>query len=134
MAQQVTLEASSVKTATGNSAETFLNGAPNIMTFELDLTAAALVVGDTLDVFIQTKVLSNFVDVVHFTQILGDGGVKRYYTKTTAALALTEFENGAALGAAAVREILGVQYRVRWVIAGPTPSFTFSVAALSDVE
>lgn len=128
-AQQVTLETSSAKTATGNSTETVLAYAPNAMSIEFDLTAASSAGGDTCDLFIQTKVLSNWVDIVRFTQVLGNGGTKRYFAKTVVWLGQAEFEDATALGAAAVRHINGLNYRVRWVIAG-TGSFTFEVCAV----
>lgn len=105
----------------------------NAMAFVLDLTAAATEVGDLLDVYVQTKVDgANWLDVGHFTQCLGNGGAKRYVTKLTAQLATAEFENATALAAAAVRNLLGDEWRVRWAItdAGDdNASFTFSVAA-----
>lgn len=106
---------------------------PSAIAFVLDLTAAAADVGDTLDVFVQTKLDgTNWVDVVHFTQILGNGGAKRYIAKIAAGDALTEFENGTSLGAAAVRNLLGDEWRVRWAIVDgdANASFTFSVTAI----
>lgn len=133
MSQQLTLEASSPKTASGNSSETILKGVPNAASFELDVTAASTLVGDTIDVSIQTKVLNDWVDIVHFTQVLGNGGTKRFYAKVTSALAETMFENATALAAGAVRSILGVALRVSWTEVG-TGSFTFSVVVITDTE
>ena len=97
---------------------------------ELDVTAAATETGDTLDVYIQTTVDgTNWVDIVHFTQVLGDGGAKRYYTKVVRDLAMTEFETTASFSAASVRGILGNRYRARWAITDASTanaSFTFS--------
>lgn len=128
----LTLLALGVQTVTGAGAESLLEGF-EVVTFELDVTAAATASGDTLDVYVQTTVDgTNWVDVVHFAQVLGDGGVKRFFSKISASLALTEFENGTALGAAAVRHIVGDRYRVRWAITDATTddaSFTFAVYA-----
>lgn len=110
-----------------------LAGMVNGFAFILDVTAAATDVTDTLDVYVQTKIDgTNWVDVVHFTQVLGNGGEKRYIAKIAAGLATTEFEVGAALGAAAVRNLLGDEWRVKWVTvdADADASFTFGVTAI----
>ena len=125
------LEASSAKTVTGNSAAASICPFnPTEAFFELDLTAAAAASGDTLDVKIQTKSPGgNWVDVVAFTQILGDGGTKRYFAKVNEALAETMFENATALSAGSVRNLLGTEWRAAWTIAGATQTFTFAVNA-----
>jgi len=133
-AEAVTLVASAAVTATSTgSTVVYLPGMVNGLVFELDVTAAATESGDLLDVYIQTTIDgTNYVDVSHFTQVLGDGGAKRYYSKITADGALTEFENGSALGAAGIRNILGDKWRCRWTVvdAGTdNASFTFSVTA-----
>ncbi len=124
--------APATRSVTGTGEEIELDGF-EVLAFELDVTAAATEVGDTLDVFVQTTVDgTNWIDIVHFTQVLGNGGAKRYFSKISATLALTEFENGTALGAAAVRNITGSRYRVRWAItdAGTVnASFNFAVYA-----
>jgi hypothetical protein len=102
------------------------------LTFELDVTAAGSLAGDKLDVFVQTTVDSgtNWVDVAHFTQVLGNGGAKRYFAKLQADVAMAEFENATALAAASQRALFGDQYRVRWAVTdgGGTKTFTFSVS------
>lgn len=129
----IELLASATKTATGTGNSVSGLGRYEQLVFQLDLTAAATDVGDTLDVYIQTTVDgTNWVDIYHFTQCLGNGGAKRYFGKLVASAALTEFETGAALAAAGGRAILGDQFRVRWAItdAGTAnASFTFSVKA-----
>lgn len=105
---------------------------PNFMGFELDVTSAATAAGDTLAVFIQTSYDgTNFLDVVAFTAVLGNGGAKRFYAKITAAQAETMFENASALAASSVRNHLGDTWRVRYVIVNnTTPIFTFTVTAM----
>ena len=134
VAEAKTLIASAARTAdTGNGGEVRLPGMVNGFAFVLDVTAAATESGDLLDAYVQTVIDgTNWLDVVRFTQVLGNGGAKRYIAKINAGVAQAEFENGAALGAAAVRNLLGDKWRVRWVItdAGTdNASFTFSVAA-----
>jgi hypothetical protein len=106
---------------------------PHAMQFELDLTAAATDAADTLDVQVQTSLDDvNFINVCHFTQCLGNGGAKRHVAKILAAAAETMFEGGATLAAGSVRNIIGHQFRVNWVIvdADLDGYFTFSVTAV----
>ena len=99
----------------------------------LDVTQAVGLVGDTLDVYIQTRVSAGlatpvWVDVMHFTQVLGNGGVKRFYGKLNLATAETMFENASALAASAVRHFTGDLWRCRWKITNAgAASFTFTV-------
>lgn len=130
---QQTLQASSTQTDTGTGTAVSGWGEFRAIEFFCNLTDAATAAGDTLDVYVQTTIDgSNWVDVVHFTQILGDGGAKKFYAKLVWDAALTEFENGTSLSAAAQRSIMGDQYRCRWAITDVTTdnaSFTFSVTA-----
>jgi hypothetical protein len=123
---------SAARTETGTGDAKALEGF-EVLLFQLDVTAAATAAGDLLDVFVQTTVDgTTWLDVIHFTQVLGNGGAKRYLSKVSASLALTEYETGAALAAAAVRNLIGSQWRVRWAITDATTddaSFTFSVKA-----
>ena len=99
--------------------------------FCLDVTTAATDVGDTLDVYVQTLIGGQWVDVVHFTQVLGNGGAKRFFGKVSAGLAETMFENGTALAAGAVRNLCGDAWRARYVLvdADADASVTFQVTA-----
>ncbi len=126
------LHASGAETVTGTGSLTgILPGNTNGVVLTLDVTAAATAVGDTLNVFVQTKVDgTNWLDVAHFTEVVGDGGAKRYVDKITASAAVTTFETGSALGAAATRDLAGALWRCRWVIVDADTddaSFTFSV-------
>lgn len=128
----------SVSTGTSDSGtETAVSnlGDFRILQLQLEVTAAATDAGDKCDVYVQTTIDgTNWVDIVHFTQLAGNGGAKRYYAKIVAEAALTEFENATALGAAAQRAIIGTQYRVRWAITETSTddeSFTFAVYAVA---
>lgn len=131
--EAVTLLASAAQTATGTASSSVYMPVMQAAAFVLDVTAAATAVGDTLDVYVQTKLDgTNWLDVVHFTQVLGNGDAKRYVAKLSSHIATAEFENGSALGAAAVRNLIGDEWRVRWDITDADTddaSFTFSVAA-----
>lgn len=106
--------------------------------YVFDLTAAATDVGDTFDVTVQVQVGTDasgnavWADVVHFTQVLGNGGTKTFVAKTTSDLAQALFDNSVALTAGNVRHIFGSNYRVvaALVDAGTqNASFTFTVKA-----
>lgn len=129
------LVASGAQTATSTGTTPVRNaGGYAAMLFVLDVTAAATDVGDTLDVFVQTMLPNgSWVDVVAFTQVLGNGGAKRYVAKVDATLAQAMFESSATLSAGSVRNILGNDYRARWAItdAGTdNASFTFSITGM----
>lgn len=114
------------------SAAVHIPGQPRAIGFVLDLTAAATDAGDTLDVKIQTRLDgTNWVDVVSFTQCLGNGGAKRHFAKIDAGIAQAMFENGAALAAGNVRNLVGEVWRVvhTQVDADSDGTFSFSVTA-----
>ena len=105
---------------------------PVALAFVLDVTAAATDAVDSLDVYVQTKLDgTNWVDMVHFTQVVGNGGAKRFIAKVSASLAEALFNNANTLATGNVRHLLGDEYRVRWDItdADSNCSFTFSVVA-----
>lgn len=121
------------RTTTGIGDAVTIEGLSSLV-LQLNLTAAATDAGDTLDVYVQTTLDagSSWVDIYHFTQMLGNGGAKKYFGKLQADAALTEFENGSSLSAAGGRSIFGDSYRVRWEITDASTqnaSFTFSVYA-----
>ncbi len=129
-----TLLASAAQTTTNAGASAVrIPDAANGVAFVLDVTAAATDAGDTLDVFVQTMIDgTNWVDVVAFTQVVGNGGTKRHIAKVSADAAQAMFENGSALSAGSVRNLVGDEWRVRFAIADVSAddaSFTFSVTA-----
>lgn len=128
------LLASRTETSTGNGESVSAVGQYGTAVFQLTVTAAATEVGDLLDVFVQTRIdPNNWIDIVHFTTVLGNGGAKRYVAKINAGEPQAMFENSAALASGSVRNILGGEFRVRWVVVDVTTtgnqSFTFSVVA-----
>lgn len=135
----VTVLASAAQTAasTGEDA-VYLPTQQKAIAFILDVTAAATEAGDLLDVFVQTRMDDGsgetWHDVVHFTQLTGDGGAKQHIEKISASEPQAGYESGTALGAGEVRHLLGDAYRVRWAITDAATtgnlSFTFSVTAM----
>ena len=92
---------------------------------------AATAAGDELDVYVQMKLDgTKWLDVVHFKQCAGHGGAKRYVAGIASSGARTMFEGSAALAASSVRNAIGDEFRVRWVVtdASGSPSFTSSVS------
>ena len=134
MATDIVLHASGAETATGNGTA-FTADVKGSVVWELDITSAATEADDTFDLFVQTKIGDDWLDVVHFTQVLGNGGAKTYYEKQNKQLTEAGFESGATLAAGAVRNLVGSDWRVRWAIVDPTganASFTFSVKGARD--
>lgn len=131
----IPLLVSAAKTASGLGSETniqsVLMGAKGIAVV-LDVSAAATLAGDTLDVYVQQKIGGNWDDIMHFTQVLGNGGAKNEIGIISFVEAVTaNFHNpgDASMGAASVRKgpITGT-VRTKYVIAGgANKSFTFSV-------
>lgn len=130
----VPLLASAAKTATGNGDAVWLPYRfPRAVVFVCDLTAAATDAADTLDVKVQTMLDgTNWTDVCHFTQMLGNGGAKRFAMKVTADTAVSIFVPSAAVAADAVQNLVGDRFRAVWAIvdADVDCSFTFSVTAI----
>jgi len=132
-----TLLASAARTASGNS----VAGTP-ISTLGryhkalvcLQVTAAATLAGDTLDVYIQKNVGGEetpiWHDFIHFTQVLGNGGAKTFVAQLTSddiTTAMGPVTDG-TLAAGVAQGPWSDRWRVKWVIAG-TGSFTFAVFA-----
>jgi lipopolysaccharide biosynthesis protein len=108
-----------------------LPGMVNAIAFVLNVTAAATDAVDTLDVKVQTKLDgTNWVDVVSFTQVLGNGGALKHIAKIEAGTAQAMFAD-AVLAAGSTRNLLGDEWRVTYVQvdADSDASFTFSVIA-----
>lgn len=137
----VTLLASAVRTTTSTGSQAVPLALPGGaamrgVAFVLNVTAAATEAGDTLDVFVQTQLDgTNWVDVVAFTQVVGNGSTKRYFAKVVGGVAQDDFENATALTAGSVRNLMGRQWRVRYVVTDASTdnaSFTFSVVAVPE--
>jgi hypothetical protein len=99
--------------------------------FQCNLTAAANLVGDTLDVYIDAELPDGaWGNAIHFPQMLGNGGAKDYYAVLDASnpgTACIDVTSDAAVNT--VRPaVFGPSFRVRYTIAGGgAQSFTFAV-------
>lgn len=103
----------------------------------LDVTAAATDAGDTLDVYVDTSFDggASFVNIGHFTQVLGNGGAKKYIMSFLAApiAAANSVSFVADQAASAALQIgFGDRLRIRSVVVDASTlnvSFTYSVKA-----
>ena len=103
----------------------------------LDVTAAATLAGDTLNLRIQSAIddaagaIIGWDDFISFTQVLGNGGAKRFAAQWRRDT-LPEQELHPVvvdtLAAGVMQGPVGKRWRLSWVIAG-TGSFTFRVLA-----
>lgn len=136
----ITLLASGARTSGTDALATAVEGIGDLKEAQilLDVTAAGSAADDTLDVYVDTTLDggTTWINVVHFTQVLGNGGAKKFGATlapqsavATAPVALT-----ADAAAGAVRPgFLGNQLRARYtIVAGAgTHAFTFSVTAFA---
>lgn len=115
-----------VTTETGSAVRVPAAGQWN---WELDVTSAATVAADKLDVTLETSFDgATFFHIHAFTQITGNGGAKTYVAKTRNEANLTQFETGAAN---TDRPIVLRWVRVVATITNDTtPIFTFTVKAV----
>lgn len=105
--------------------------------FQLTVSAAATDVGDTLDVYVQHSVDggTTWDDFVHFTQVLGNGGAKKFlaqWLRDVSAESELKAPADASLAAGVLQGPTGPAWKLKWVIVDASTqnaSFTFSVAA-----
>lgn len=102
------------------------------MAFLLNVTAAATAAGDKLDVYVQSTIDGTvYNDFVAFTQVLGNGGAKKFEANWSALAGPTTALGApadAALAAGVKQGPVGSGFRVKWVVtSGTSPSFTFSL-------
>jgi len=126
------LQASSAQTATGNGGGIAVAGVNEILVF-FDCTASSGT-GETLDVLLQSSSDggTSWFDLASDQAIATDGDG----TETAATTNDRDFIDLAAdVACSGVRAVaryrnFGSLVRVRWFIAGTTPSYTFSVKAI----
>lgn len=128
-----TLLASEARTASETGGYIMMPPDHTAMIFELDVTAAATDGGDTLNIEIYAKMGDNNVEIVHFAEVLGNGGAKRFYAKIMAQTAEALFGNTALAAGTTVRHLLSTHYYADATIVDTgtdDASFTFSVIAI----
>jgi hypothetical protein len=134
------LLASAARTASGNSGA--LNPFPRLksvkaLVVQLTVSAAATEAGDTLDVYLQHSPDggTTWDDFAHFTQVLGNGGAKKFiitwYRDVTPESELKPPADG-SLAVGVLQGPIAPTLRVKWVIVDASTvnaSFTFKVDA-----
>lgn len=130
----VTTTAGAVSLATGTLTAQSGFYSHGFAEFVLDVTAAATDVGDTLDVYVDTAIDggTRWVNIIHFAQVLGNGGVKTFAATITpsASVGTAPVDVSSDLAAGAIRHYVGDQYRVRYAQVDATTqnaAFTFTV-------
>jgi hypothetical protein len=115
-----------------NTASIAIQRSENGIVLVCDLTAAATDVGDTLDLKVQTQLGGLWVDVTYFTQMLGNGGTKRFAAKLMSQTAFALGDIAGALTAGNIRHLVGDAWRVNYVVvdANANSAFTFAVYAI----
>lgn len=103
---------------------------------ELNVMAAATAVGDTLNVYVQSSVDggTTWDDVISFTQVLGNGGPKKFLARWQSGLsptaAMAAPQDGALAAGNVAQGPKGLQWRVKVVVAqASAASFTLGVKA-----
>jgi hypothetical protein len=142
--KQLVLRTSSAQTTVGTETGAILRVPEDVNTFIeaefiLDVTAAATDVGDTLDVYVDFSpdAGATWVNAIHFTQVLGNGGAKKELAKINANTGLgtptAPLNIAADAASGAVRNISLFEYvRYRGVMADADAdgSFTWSLKAV----
>lgn len=103
-------------------------------TFMLDVTVAGSLVGDLLDVFLQSSPDggTTWDDFVHFTQVLGNGGAKKflaYWSREVVPETEIAAPADGTLAAGVKQGPTSSELRAKWIIAngGGTHDFTFKL-------
>lgn len=126
--QAQTLLASAARTTSSDSGALTAYGSFRTAIIQLNVTAQSGTT-PTLDVYIDSSVDgTNYINMVHFTQIGAATGRRAIQLSDNTAGATADFDATADLAAATVRQgSWGSTLRIRWVLSGTSPSYTFSV-------
>ncbi len=122
-------------TAGTNGTAVIYQGERSRILVVLDLTAAGVDANDTLDVYVDVSIDGTiWMNAIHFAQMLGTGGAKRYFAvldPSNPGTSAIDVTSDAAAGV--VRPgLFGAQARGRYVIVDPTganAAFSFTLAA-----
>lgn len=137
----LTLVSSAARNASGNSGALTPFGSKvgklKAAVFLLTVSAAATESGDTLDLYVQHSPDdgTTWDDFIHFTQVLGNGGAKKYIaTWLRDAPPESEIKAPAdgALAAGVLQGPVTPLWRAKWVVVDSgtaNASFTFSLVA-----
>lgn len=137
------LLSSSARTESGVSEPLGFGNSPSAASLQLNVTATATDVLDTLDVYVQHSVDGGdtWTDFVHFSQVVGNTGARRFSASWVEPSTPESSEEmviapDAAMSAGVRQVPVGPVWRVKWVVVDSgtdNASFTFSVHATVDV-
>lgn len=137
----LTLVASAARTASGNSGSLTPFGSKvgklKAAIYQLTVSAAATEAGDLLDVYVQHSPDdgTTWDDFIHFTQVLGNGGAKKFiasWGRDVTPESEVKPPADASLAAGVLQGPIAPLLRVKWVIVDASTqnaSFTFSLVA-----
>ena len=135
----LTLVSSAARTASGNSGTLTPFGSKvgklKAALYFLSVTAVATDAGDTLDVYVQHTPDdgTTWDDFIHFTQVLGNGGAKKFiatWLRDVTPESEIKAPADASLAAGVLQGPITPLIRVKWVIVDASTqnaSFTFSL-------
>lgn len=137
----ITVLPSAVRTASGAAALAGIQHVEQLESceFQLTVSAAATEAGDTLDVYVQHSIDggTTYDDFLHFTQVLGNGGAKKFlasWFRNMAPESELKPPADATLAAGALQGPVGDLWRIKWIIvdanANANQSFTFKLDAV----
>ena len=103
--------------------------------FFLNVTAVGAGGGDTFDCYVQSSIDDGvtFDDFVHFTQVLGNGGVKKFKAAWllyggAPTVTVGAYLDGALAAGTANQGPIGNIWRVKTVVVGGTAAFTYTLS------
>lgn len=102
----------------------------SVILWLLNVTATLTDVDDTLDAFIDTRVGATWINIAHFTQVLGNGGATARYVNTVPSNMLTTDLCATDCAVGVSRGLIGDAFRGRYTIVNPgggIATFTFSL-------
>lgn len=120
------LRASAAATSTGNT-DLFQVSAFSAADILLDVTAASGT-SPTLDLYIQKRLpdSSTWQDIAHFAQNTGSAG-KQILSFVSSGNSIAAVQTDALTVNTVKTTLIGAEWRVRWVVGGTSPSFSFAV-------
>lgn len=126
--QNYSLLASTARTTSSQSATLTGFGSFRTALIQLNVTVQSGAT-PTLDVYIDTTIdNTNWINIAHFTQFAATIGRRVIQLSEHTASGVSDIDPTVDLPAGTVRQgPWGSSLRVRWIITGGTPSFTFSV-------
>lgn len=134
VAPHVVLPATTMEASGTYSPQSFSLEHADAAVFLLDVNYASSVSGDTLNVRIQHSLdKDTWDDFISFTQVLGDGGAKKFLAFWSGITTPENDQRAPADGSLAAGNTLqgplGPHIRIKYTVAGSTPTFIAKIKA-----